>query len=293
MHFREATAQDRDRILALRRDCFGDVDPEKLDPKFFEWEFARGRCYVAETEDGQLAAHFAMLNVPHLLDGTIVEGGIGIDVMTAPMGRGKGTFTELARFVTAHAPHAFGTAYQIRPAVLGGILRAGWEIAEKVPILLRPAALWRGKRESFRTLTRGDILWMSGLGTGTVARTPEFLAWRFFDNPHWRYHLIGVENAGYLVARKTELKGYATYSIVDLAFRERALGRALLRDAVIEARMQGCKLAAALVSRTHPAFTLFLRRGFVPGPHRFRLIVHPPELAKRRWPVMWADTDHL
>ncbi|MFL6248558.1 MAG: hypothetical protein ACJ74H_21220, partial [Thermoanaerobaculia bacterium] len=68
---------------------------------------------------------------------------------------------------------------------------------------------------------------------------------------------------------------------------------ALLRDAVEEAKARGCKLVAALVSRHHPAFGIFLRKGFLPGPHWFRLLVFPPERAKRRWRVMWADTDHL
>jgi GNAT superfamily N-acetyltransferase len=157
-----------------------------------------------------------------------------------------------------------------------------------VPVLLRPAGWWRGKREGFRKLTREDTRWMSDISR----RAPEFLAWRFFDNPLWQYDVIGGEEA-YLAGRKTKLKGFDTYSIVDLAWRDAREARALLRDAIEEAKGQHCALVAALVSRHHPAFGMFLRRGFLPGPHWFRLLVHPPELAKERWPVMWADTDHL
>jgi hypothetical protein len=313
MHFREATAADRDRILALRARCFGDVDPEKRDPRFWDWEFARARIFVGE-ENGEIVTHLAIVH------------GLAVDAMTSPDARGKGAFTGVARYAIERSDDDVATAYQIRGAVLGSMLRSGWTIAERVPVLLRPVGWWRGKRETFKTLTREDIRTMSEIS----GRTPEFIAWRFFDNPHWKYDITGNENV-YLVARKTKLKGIDTYAVVDLAWRdnfaraaphpnplpaERGEGtrpahsplsplcgerarvrggsrvtRALLRDAVEEAKAQRCVLVAALVSRNHPAFGLFLRRGFLPGPHWFRLLVHPP--VKRRWQVMWADTDHL
>ncbi|MFL6248366.1 MAG: hypothetical protein ACJ74H_20240, partial [Thermoanaerobaculia bacterium] len=148
MHFREATAADRDRILALRARCFGDVDPEKLDPRFWEWEFANARIFVGE-EHGEILTHLAIVN------------GLAVDAMTSPDARGKGAFTGVARYAVANSDAA--TAYQIRGAVLGSMLRAGWTIAERVPVLLRPAGWWRAKREPFRKLTREDIPWMSEL----------------------------------------------------------------------------------------------------------------------------------
>jgi hypothetical protein len=66
-----------------------------------------------------------------------------------------------------------------------------------------------------------------------------------------------------------------------------------LRDAIGTARAQRCTLTAALISLRHPAFGMFVRRAFLPGPHWFKLLVHPPEHVSRRWRVMWADTDHL
>lgn len=270
MHYREATAADRDRILALRARCFGDVDPEKFDPRFWDWEFANARVFVGEA-NGEIVTHLAIVN------------GLAVDAMTAPEARGKGAFTGVARFATAQAGGE-KTAYQIRGAVLGSMLRSGWTIADRVPVLLRPAGWWRGKREKLRSLTRDDVAWMNRLSQ----RTPEFLRWRFFDNPRWQYDVTGSDD-GYLVARKTKLKGFDTYAIVDFA----GLDRRLLRNAVEEAKEKRCTLIAALVSRKHPAFGQFLRRGFLPGPHWFRLLVHPPEMAKRRWQVMWADTDHL
>lgn len=285
MHFREATAADRDAILALRVRCFGYDDPEKLDPRFWDWEFASARMFVGEDE-GRIVSHVGFVN------------GVAVDAMTSPDVRGKGAFTGVMAYAVANLGHRVATAYQIRGSVLGPIRRAGWTVVERVPVLLRPAGWGRGKREGFRTLTREDVPWMSGVamnepGMNNVPRTPEFLAWRFFDNPHWKYHVTGVEDSAYLVARRTKLKGFDTFSIVDLAWRDKRVAKALLRDAVEEAKVQRCTLIAAFVSRSHPAFGMFLRRGFVPGPHWFRLLVHPAVHAQHRWQVMWADTDHL
>jgi GNAT superfamily N-acetyltransferase len=295
VHFREADAADRERILALRARCFGDVDPEKLDPRFWDWEFGRARMFVGEGPDG-LATHLALLNLPHMRDGAEVTGALAVDAMTSPDARGQGAFTGVVTAAMTASGHTVATAYQIRSAVLGAMLRGGWTVAERVPVLLRPAFTFRRSGQpGLPVLHQRDASWMSLLGgtDGCIARTPEFLSWRFFENPHWRYRVTGVPEEAYLVTRRTTLKGLDTLAIVDLAWREKRAARRLLREAIAHARAEGCTLVAALVSRRHPAFGMLLRTGFLPGPHWFRLLVHPREEASRAWRVMWADTDHL
>jgi GNAT superfamily N-acetyltransferase len=295
--FREATPADREAILGLRARCFGEVDREKLDPAFWEWEFGRGRCFINDAQ----TTHIAIIPTPYRIDGEIVRGGLAVDAMTAPEARGRGLFTS----VVTHAMEAtcndftLSTAYQIRSSVLGAMLRGGWTVATKVPVLIRPALLAPRRPNGIRELTRDDCPLMASIATAmprdgaSVARTAEWLAWRFFDNPHWRYRVTAFGDDAYLVARRTTLKGYDTFAIVDLAWRDARAARTLVRDAVAEGRAQGCRLIAALVSPSHPAFPILLRRGFLPGPHWFRLLVYPPAFASKRWRVMWADTDHL
>ncbi|HEY0160822.1 MAG TPA: GNAT family N-acetyltransferase [Thermoanaerobaculia bacterium] len=293
MHFREATVADRDRILSLRRHCFGDVDPEKSDPRFWDWEFAKARTFVGE-RDGELATHLALLDLPYMLDGREVRGALAVDAMTAPEARGQGAFGGVVRLAMTSSDHEVATAYQIRRAVLGGMLRGGWTVAERVPVLVRPAWTWRDEAR-LPLLHREDAGWMSELGgtDGCIARTPEFLSWRFFENLHWQYRATGFRRQAYVVTRRTLLKGFDTLAVVDLAWHDRNAARALLRNAIAHARAERCTFVAALVSRRHPSFGTFLRAGFMPGPHWFRLLVHPPQHAKRPWRVMWADTDHL
>ena len=164
-------------------------------------------------------------------------------------------------------------------------------VAARVPVLVRPAFFSWGKSaaQSIGAEEMARIAWKDGCG---VARTADFLRWRFFENPRWKYRITGNDRA-YLVARRTTLKGFDTMAIVDLAWQDRAAAKELLRDIVRHAKSEGCQLVAALVSPAHPAFGLFILHGFMPGPHSFRLLVHPPELARKKWRVMWADTDHL
>lgn len=295
MQFRETGAAERDAILDLRARCFGEVDPEKRDPRFWDWEFGHARTFAGEA-NGELATHIGLIELPHSLDGAVVPGALAVDAMTAPSARGQGAFSGVVAHAMASTSFAVTTAYQIRPEVLGAMLRGGFTAAERVPILIRPILRRRAGGTPAAPLGIGDCEWMSRVAqavTNCVARTPEFLAWRFFGNPHWTYRVTGIRDAAYLVSRRTTLKGYDTFAIADFAWRDVHAARALLRDAIAEARREGCTLIAAFVSRAHPAFRFLLLRGFLPGPHWFRLLVHPRGQARRRWRVMWGDTDHL
>jgi hypothetical protein len=309
---REATAADRDAILELRARCFGDVDPEKRDARFWEWELGAGRSFVGANAGG-LVTHIALVPLPYAIGGQVMPGALAVDAMTAPAGRGKGWLTRAVGVAmdATRGDFALATAYQIRREVLGPMLRGGWQVAASVPVLVRPVFGVRWPSHRFapqsRALGRADVQAMSRAagtprpGEAMVARRPDFLAWRFFDNPHWQYRVTGVDDAdglaAYLVARRTSLRGFDTWAIADLGYRSASAARLLVRDAVAEAKERGCQLTAALVSWRHPALPLFLLRGYVPGPHRFRLLVHPMagavDVARLRWRILWADTDHL
>lgn len=296
VRFREATVTDRAAILALRKRCFGETDPEKLDPRFWDWEFREARVFVGEC-DGALVTHLAL--VPW---GQVT---LAVDAMTAPEARGSGAYGGVVAFALAAVRDevTLAHAYQIRDAVLGPMLRNGWVVSESIPVLVRPAslkALLRFRVEpasetGAELLTREHAAEMASIG-----RTRSWIEWRFFDNPRWSYRVTAARDdsgtlSAWLVARRTTLKGYDTLAIVDVAFRDRTAARTLIRDAVAEAKRLGCPLAAAFVSRAHPARPLLRRSLFVPGPHRFRLLVHTLGKPRRYepWPVTWADTDHL
>ena len=318
--FREATVADREAILALRQRCFPGQDQEKLDPRFWDWEFSNspagpGLSYLAEV-NGRAVAHFALVPQTYVVDGACVPAAMAIDAMTDPQLRGRGVYTRLHAYALDHAKSRFrfGVAYQIRRPALAPLLRNGWSPRLKLPVLVRPVSLRK-------LVTRGGPVGQAGSAVhwtpeelAAVAlefftrntvhqhRSPRYFSWRYRQNPLWKYE-VRVRRAesdvlAYLITRRTNLKGFSTLALVDMAWR-RGHDRdaaAILGDALRDAPAQ---LAAALITTSHPAFSLLLRTGFLPGPHRFRFLLREIDptgmvpLRASRWALMWGDTDHL
>jgi len=330
IEFREATAADRDAILALRRVAFSDDDPEKQAPGFWRWEFVdgyagAGRVFVAESGD-QIVGHFAFVPqhyaMPH-----VVRGALAVDVMTHPDFQRRGIFSKLAAFAADRLRSDFPivTAFQIREAVLPGMQAGGWNATHSLPILLRPLSLRSLARDfglplvpegvprsidrprEVQSLREPDFNLLDGfLATPAIRqpRTADFLRWRYLENPHWRYELDGWYDNGelraFVVHRDTVLRGLRAVAIADLGFAkgaERELRR-LMKHVCAAGRARGRSVAAVLISASHPARPVLRRCGFLPGPHRFRLLLQVfdkslDRAATEPWSLSWGDTDHL
>ena len=132
MNIREGTARDRDAILALRRAVFPRDDVEKQRPEFWEWQFGRGRTFVAE-EAGWVVGHLGF--VPCRAAG--VAAMLACDAMVEPGGRGRGVFSALAKTATeiVRRDVPLVMACQIRKAVLPAMLRAGYAAVLRAPVV--------------------------------------------------------------------------------------------------------------------------------------------------------------
>jgi hypothetical protein len=280
MEIREASARDRDAILALRRRAFPDEDREKQEPAFWDWEFAGGRMFIAE-ENGRVVGHLGFTPRRFLVGGREVPALLAVDAMVDPGARRQGTFTRVSQFAAASLRGAVPllVAWQIRPAVLEGVLRANWKSILFASVLLRPtpASIPLPVRRS---------------PPPTVQEVID--ASRFDQSPLWRYERRENGEA-HLVIRDSVLKGIGTRCLVELGGEPRAL-RALVHDTLKDAARRGVWLAAALVSRDHPHYATLRRCGFFPGPHRFRLLAQsfdPLVSLEQRWALTWASTDHV
>jgi GNAT superfamily N-acetyltransferase len=334
VEFREATASDRDAILALRALAFPDDDAEKRRPDFWEWEFAHGyaatgRVFVAESGGG-LAGHFAF--VPQRYEfgnGQTVRGALAVDVMTHPDFRRQRVFSRLASFAAGKLRNDFQVviAFQIRDAVVAGMEAGGWRAVQQIPVLLKPVSLRRiaqdfgvplGSRmrsqprvatadDSIRLLRDDDFEQVDALlATSNIRqrRTAGFLRWRYRQNPHWQYAIDGLfegeELQAFLVHRDTVLRGLRSLAIADVGVcqgKDAALRR-LFRQVTATCHDRGVGVAAAFLSRSHPAYRALRRCGFVRGPHRFNLLLQVFDDSLRHvsdetWSLSWGDTDHL
>lgn len=296
---REATRDDREAILALRARCFPGEDPEKQDPSWWDWEFARGRMFVAE-EQGRLAAHLGFVAQPWVIGGRTYDGMLAVDAMTDPDYRRQGVFHKVAAFArdTLRKDVALSTAFQIRDAILPPMQANGWEPVLRTPVLVKvlirsggvpppvPPAASRQSEIAEQFLSRN----------AHVQRTADHLHWRFQQNA---IYTIDANEDAYVVSRRTMLRGYDTVAIADIAWREGKTrdARVLLHEVLARGKAAGAQLAAALVSLSHPALPALVRGGFLPSPHRFRFLVNVFDdsirVSRARWALTWADTDHL
>lgn len=326
--FRRAGAADRDAILQLRGVCYPGVDPEKGEPAFWEWQSLANPAgesmpFVAE-ENGACIAHFALLPQRLIAEGEVLRSALAIDAMTHPSVRKRGVYSKLVAFAAADVAQelVLSRAFQRRPDVLHSMTRNGWKISNRWHVLVRPVSvtnlirrhdvsdpLARVADDRVLMLSRNDIEDMSqcarameSLDTVSGDRSPEWLRWRFFDNPLVRYRVTGIGSAGelaaWLITRRVSLTGIDTLAIVDVAFRDRAAANLLLTDALNVARGAGVAVMAALISPRHAAFRLLMARGFLPSHARFRHLVREFDAATQsfalaRWALTWADTDHV
>jgi hypothetical protein len=236
--------------------------------------------------------------------------------MTHPDFQRQSVFRRLARFAAESVKDDFEViiAFQIRQAVMEGMAGAGWRPVENVPILLKVLSLRRALADfwtepppprpspiesepDIRAIAPDNFPQLEALSASPSmrqARTSEFLDWRYCRNPHWRYRSDGLFDGtrlrAFVVSRQAMLRGRWTLAIADAGGEASALAR-LVRH-VCARDGAGLGLAAALLSRHHPAYRAMRTSGFVPGPHRFRLLV----LGRKQvsgWSISWGDTDHL
>ena len=316
IEIREGSKADRDAILALRRLAFPDDDVEKQSAQFWEWEFGKGRVFVAGSA-GTIVGHGGFVR-QEFVSGETLKSALFVDAMTHPDYRRQKLFSRVASFAAGHLQDDVDliTAFQIRKPVLGAMLSSGWRPVAKIPVLLKPISLLNLLRlpvarspvvsaSTMRPLQDGDLPQIDALLQTQAVRQPrtaEFIRWRYLSNPAWRYDIDGAFDGdrlrSFIIHRVTTLRGIPTVALVDFGGDPTSF-QPLLRHVFDQAKSGGIGLAAALVSRDHPAYGLLRRGGFFPGPHRFRLLlqVFRDRLTRlyddEPWSISWGDTDHV
>jgi GNAT superfamily N-acetyltransferase len=141
----------QEQRLAEQRELFEDAFPENkgLAPasvEVYRWKFhgfpAEPQSYeYMASEDGAMLGYYAAIPYAYRIGGQQRRVGMACDVMTHSRARGKGVFTKLGEYSLGQMKAAgvdFMTGYPIRPEVMGGHMRVGWQVAFELPMYLRP-----------------------------------------------------------------------------------------------------------------------------------------------------------
>ncbi len=142
---RDGNEKDLEGILSLRRLVFGEQEKDKLDPRFWQWEFmegADGKAYLYIVEDGnKIIGHFADIPRRFSVEERAVLGTLSLDLMVHPDYWRRGIFAAMGRYGTQRVKQENGlflTAFPIRSETILGLKKIGWKQVAELPVLVYP-----------------------------------------------------------------------------------------------------------------------------------------------------------
>jgi len=142
---RDGSERDMEEILSLRKLVFREEEKDKLDPRFWHWEFVRGPdgkalIYLVDDKD-KIIGHFADLPRRFSIDGKVVLGTLSLDLMVHPDYWRKGIFAAMGKYGAQRVKQEHGlfmTAFPIRPETIQGLKKIGWKGVLELPVLVYP-----------------------------------------------------------------------------------------------------------------------------------------------------------
>ena len=142
---RDGDENNMEGILFLRNLVFGEVERDKLDPRFFKWQIREnpdGMAWIYLVEDGnKIVGHLADLPKRFSVQGKVVLGTLTHDMMVHPDYRRRGISTATAIYAIHKIEKEKGwfmTAYSIREESFNSLIKTGWKTVLKLPILVFP-----------------------------------------------------------------------------------------------------------------------------------------------------------
>lgn len=142
---RNGSEKDLHGILSLRKIALGETEKDKLDPRFWRWEFQEGfdgkaLIYIVEDEN-RIIGHFADIPRRFSVQGEIILGTLSLDLMVHPDHWRKGIFAAMGRYGIERVKQENGffmTAFPIRSETIFGLKKIGWREVVKLPVLVYP-----------------------------------------------------------------------------------------------------------------------------------------------------------
>lgn len=333
--------------LRLFGACFTRNDSPRELP-LLQWQYLEnptGHLLVdfAIAPGDRLAAIYATQPVQVQIRGERVLALQSLDTLTDADYRGKGLFTKLARETYRRAEADLGAAFVYGfpngSSAPGFFQKLEWASLDPVPFLVRPirSQYLAGKLSSRlawlpdvrlplpRLRVRSDqaieaidrfgeeheSLWRAfsaGIGVAVV-RDARYLEWRLQQKPGETYQILGVREAGALVALvaytlKSKHGGQLAYVLELLHAPGRPDAAELaLAHALHDVAQQGADAVLAWCFEHSPNRGAYVRSGFLPLPERIRPVeLHvgvrrlaaPAHVAlgdRRQWYLSYCDSD--
>jgi len=142
---RDGDEKDLEGIFSLRKIAFAEIEKDKLDRKFWKWEFDEGpdgRAWIYVVEDeNKIIGHFADIPRRFSVQGDVVLGTLSLDLMVHPDYWRRGIFAAMGEYGARRVKQENGlfmTAFPIRIETILGLKKIGWKEVAKLPVLVYP-----------------------------------------------------------------------------------------------------------------------------------------------------------
>ncbi len=137
---------DEQQILLLRRIVFGDIDPVRLKPSTWRWQFkdnpaGEALCLLAE-DKGTIVGQYAAIPTRFIVNGAEAVFAMSCDTMVHPDYRGQGMFVALAgqlyRNIKSENRIAAVWGFPNDISFSGFAHKLGWNMIETFPLRISP-----------------------------------------------------------------------------------------------------------------------------------------------------------
>tara|TARA_B110000037_G_scaffold222390_1_gene296988 strand:- start:89 stop:1180 length:1092 start_codon:yes stop_codon:yes gene_type:complete len=137
---------DINQQRALFKECFPENNGTSVEKKdHYLWKFHSFPSTPTSYEYGayikeKLIGYYAALPYEYMIDGKMIKVGMVCDVMTGIEARGKGVFTKMGAYSTDSMKDEeleFTIGYPIRPEVIPGHIKVGWEKLFALPLYIK------------------------------------------------------------------------------------------------------------------------------------------------------------
>lgn len=303
-------------IQNLLERAFSDVDSSReFSLDVLEWKYRKASgeetCFIGAIGDKPVS-FYGVLARRYISGNKVKTVGLVVDVLSVPELQGKGVFTATGKYALKHLKQTRVTSvigFPIRPEVLPGHLKVGWEIKFKLPVYIYPIGRGEpnGLAESIsravlfgcnfvlsalrvRSGTRAEMLNVddfvdnSGVlsfyrkqnqdGSVILEKNSEFLTWRL-NRPKVKYVCFILRDAEVVacaICRVMKIKNIRTLVIVDIDAQNDNYAKQLANSIIDYAIHEKVTLISFCTNKTNMRRLGLLRLGFIRSHLHFDVI---------------------
>ena len=303
-------------IQNLLERAFPDVDSSReFSLDVLDWKYRKaseeGTCFIGAIDD-EPVSFYGVLARRYISGNEVNTVGLVVDVLSVPEVQGKGVFTQTGRYAIKCLEQTRVTSvigFPIRPEVLPGHLKIGWEIKFKLPVFFYP--IGRSKAKSFtgyiskliilswnfalkvlrpRSGFRANVFTVDDFvvnhevlnfyrnqnqdGSVILEKNLEFLSWRL-NRPDINYVCFTLRDSEIIacaICRVMDIRGFKTLVIVDIDAQTASFSKQLTNSIIDYAIHEKVLLISFCTNKTNFKRLGFLHLGFVRSHLHFDVI---------------------